>query len=241
MLIIACARDHLYSISPHLPDGYSYAQDGPPCAANLPSPPVIILALHPHFSITKAAGLVGLGAGPRVVQTIPPAEDDELAFNMIALEDRLKKEKEVGRGVIVSYGLGEVNTGGFGKGLDDVARLCRSYDAWLHIDAGKLIESWQTLTPAFGGFAAALPELQTLTKGVEMADSLTLDGKSRTNKTDVELSDKVTSGSTCHTIAACFSSATKSLLQRFSHLRLLPLISRRPLQLRRSALRSQAK
>ena len=136
-LIIACARDYLYSISPHLPFGYSYAQDGPPCGANLPSPPVIILALHPHFSITKAAGLVGLGAGPRIVHTIPPAQDDELAFDLIVLEERLRKEKEVGRGVIVSYGLGEVNTGGFGKGLEDVARLCKSYDAWLHVDAGK--------------------------------------------------------------------------------------------------------
>jgi hypothetical protein len=136
-LIIACARDYLYSISPHLPRGYSYAQDGPPCGANLPSPPVIILALHPHFSITKAAGLVGLGAGPRIVHTIPPAQDDELAFDFAVLEERLKKEKEVGRGVIVSYGLGEVNTGGFGKSLDDVAKLCKTYNAWLHVDAGE--------------------------------------------------------------------------------------------------------
>jgi len=135
-LKIACARDYLYSVSPHLPEGYSYAQDGPPSGANIPSPPVIILALHPHYSITKAAGLVGIGAGPRVVQMVPPAKDDELAFDMTALEQRLSQEKEVGRGVIVSYGLGEVNTGGFGRGLDDVARLCRSYGAWLHVDAG---------------------------------------------------------------------------------------------------------
>jgi glutamate/tyrosine decarboxylase-like PLP-dependent enzyme len=137
-LTAACARDHLYSVSPHLPEGYSFAQDGPPSAPGLPSPPIHILALHPHFSITKAAGLVGLGAGPRVVKAIPALADDELSFDVVALETRLKEEQQVGRGVIVSYGFGEVNTGGLGSDLDKVSALCRSYGAWLHIDAGEL-------------------------------------------------------------------------------------------------------
>ena len=141
ILGLACARDHLYSVSPHLPPGYSYAQDGPPCVPNMPSPPIIILSLHPHFSITKAAGLVGIGAGPRVVQSIPADKSDELAFDMEVLEKRLKEEKEVGRGVIVSYGLGEVNTGGFGKGLDTVSDLCKRYAAWLHVDAGEVYDA----------------------------------------------------------------------------------------------------
>jgi glutamate/tyrosine decarboxylase-like PLP-dependent enzyme len=135
-LIIACARDYLYSHSPHLPPDYSYAQDGPPSSPTLPSPPIIILALHPHYSILKAASLVGIGAGPRVVHTIPASQEDELAFDMAVLRDRLEKEKEVGRGVIVSYGLGEVNTGGTGSDLEEVAELCEELGAWLHVDAG---------------------------------------------------------------------------------------------------------
>lgn len=43
----------------------------------------------------------------------------------------------MGRGVIVCYGLGEVNTGGFGTGLVDVAKLCKENGAWLHVDAGE--------------------------------------------------------------------------------------------------------
>ena len=134
---VACARDWLYSVSPHLPKGYSYAQDGPPQIPNLTGPPIVILSLHPHFSIAKAAALVGLGSGPRIIHSLPPQRDDELAFDLEVLESRLKEEKEAGRGVIVCYGLGEVNTGSFGRGLDDVARLCRGYGAWLHVDAGK--------------------------------------------------------------------------------------------------------
>jgi glutamate/tyrosine decarboxylase-like PLP-dependent enzyme len=138
---VACARDHLYANSRYLPKGYSYAQEGPPHITAFEGPPIIILTLHPHFSILKAASLVGLGSGPRIVHTIPPASDDELAFDLDALEARLKAEKEVGRGVVVCYGLGEVNTGGFGRGLEDVARLCEEYGAWLHVDAGEYLLS----------------------------------------------------------------------------------------------------
>lgn len=138
---IACAREYLYAHSPHLPAHYSFARSGPPSSSNLPSPPIVILALHPHFSILKAAALVGIGSGPNVVHSMPCQEEDELAFDLAALEKRLKEEKEVGRGVIVAYGLGEVNTGGFGRDLMKVVEMCKVYGAWLHIDAGESGES----------------------------------------------------------------------------------------------------
>ncbi|WWC59170.1 uncharacterized protein I303_101718 [Kwoniella dejecticola CBS 10117] len=164
ILGLACARDHLLSQSPHLPHNYSWARDGPPSAPGLPSPPLVILSLHPHFSIAKAAALVGLGSGPKIIQQIPADPEDELAFDLGELEERLKAEKEVGRGVIVVYGVGEVNTGGFGRDLDKVAQLCKRYGGWLHVDA------------AFGGFAGLMPELKAYTQDMDKADSLTLDG-----------------------------------------------------------------
>nr|ACZ81469.1 AN11g04720 [Kwoniella heveanensis] len=164
VLGLACARDYLYANSPHLPQGYSYAQDGPPSSPTLPSPPIIVLSLYPHFSIQKAASLVGLGSSSRIIHSMPSQADDELAFDVYKLEERLEAEKQAGRGVIVVYGIGEVNTGGFGRGLGDVAELCKKYGAWLHVDA------------AFGGFAGLMPELAEYTKDMDKADSLTLDG-----------------------------------------------------------------
>ncbi|KAK8846732.1 hypothetical protein IAR55_005819 [Kwoniella newhampshirensis] len=164
VLGLACARDYLYAHSPHLPPNYSYAQDGPPSTPALPSPPIIILSLHPHFSIAKAASLVGIGSSSSIIHQMPALPDDELAFDLSALEARLKAEKEVGRGVIVVYGVGEVNTGAFGSGLAQVADLCKQYAAWLHVDA------------AFGGFAGLMPQLAHYTKDMDKADSLTLDG-----------------------------------------------------------------
>lgn len=98
----------------------------------------MILSLHPHFSINKAAALVGLGSGPEVVQTLPRLEEDELAFDLAALRKRMQEEKEVGRGVIVVYGLGEVNTGGGLAGdLEEVVEVVEEYGGWLHVDAGE--------------------------------------------------------------------------------------------------------
>lgn len=67
---------------------------------------------------------------------MPPGEN-ELAFDLIQLEARLRSESNAGRGIIVAYGLGEVNTGGFGGDLTEVGRLCNEYGAWLHVDAGE--------------------------------------------------------------------------------------------------------
>jgi glutamate/tyrosine decarboxylase-like PLP-dependent enzyme len=71
------------------------------------------------------------------VQTLNADEADDLSVDLDNLEARLQQEKGTGRGVIVSYGLGEVNTGGFGSGLQEIAALCKQYGAWLHVDAGE--------------------------------------------------------------------------------------------------------
>lgn len=141
MFSIACAREFLYANSPHLSRGYSYARSGPPSSATLPNPPIAVLALHPHYSILKAAALVGIGSGPDVVHSMPCREDNELAFDLVALEERLRAEKAIGRGVVLAYGLGEVNTGGFGRDLRKVAGLCKRYGAWLHVDGGESVSA----------------------------------------------------------------------------------------------------
>lgn len=109
----------------------------------------MLFTVHPHYSILKAASLVGLGSGPAVIQTIPSNGDDEIAFDIPALRARLKGEKQVGRGVVVVYGLGEVNTGGFGGDLVAVAEACEEFGAWLHVDAGKLTSACNLMMVAY--------------------------------------------------------------------------------------------
>jgi glutamate/tyrosine decarboxylase-like PLP-dependent enzyme len=98
-----------------------------------------IFALHPHYSILKAAALVGLGNGSDVVHILPhdPSDPEKLSFDIDVLRERLEEEKQAGRGVIVVYGAGEVNTGSMGKGVRQVAGVCAELGAWLHVDAGE--------------------------------------------------------------------------------------------------------
>ena len=58
---------------------------------------------------------------------------------------------------------GEVNAGDFDP-IADVAELCESHGAWLHVDG------------AFGLFARLAPNTRALTEGVERADSVVSDG-----------------------------------------------------------------
>lgn len=73
-----------------------------------------------------------------MIQNLAPSASDEIAIDVEALKSRLQEERKIGRGVIVAYGLGEVNTGGFGGDLLGVAQACIDSGAWLHVDAGEL-------------------------------------------------------------------------------------------------------
>lgn len=99
------------------------------------------------------------------MKSIPAAPNDELSLDLEVLEARLKEEQQVGRGVIVSYGLGEVNTGGLGTDLDKVAALCKSYGAWLHVDAGEQDLRVHHLTASFRRLCRCVTGVQTPDEG----------------------------------------------------------------------------
>ena len=72
-----------------------------------------------------------------MVKSVPAMADDELEWDLEALRAMLVEAKEAAIPVLVVYGLGEVNTGGFGRSLPEVAALSQEFDAWLHVDAGQ--------------------------------------------------------------------------------------------------------
>ena len=57
---------------------------------------------------------------------------------------------------------GSVGTGAVDP-FNEIAAVCKKHDCWFHIDG------------AYGGFAAALPELKDLFHGIELADSVAID------------------------------------------------------------------
>ncbi len=117
-----------------------------------------VLSGTPHASALKALAMLGLGrASCESVATLPSRE----AVDPVALAEALGREPGVSAIVIASAAT--VNTGDFDD-LVAVAELCVAHGAWMHVDA------------AFGIFAACVPALAPLLRGLERADSIAADG-----------------------------------------------------------------
>jgi glutamate/tyrosine decarboxylase-like PLP-dependent enzyme len=120
------------------------------------APPVRILCgEQAHATIYTALRLLGLGA--ETATRIPA--DDQGRMNPEALAKALAA-KDVP--TIVCAQAGNVATGAVDP-FEPIADACARHGAWLHVDG------------AFGLWAAAAPELEHLTAGVERADSWAVD------------------------------------------------------------------
>ncbi|MDN5214801.1 pyridoxal-dependent decarboxylase [Fulvivirgaceae bacterium BMA12] len=119
--------------------------------------PIKVVSACPHSSIYKSLSMLGMGKNQLAnVATLPDRE----AININALTDYLEALK--GEPCIVVGNAGTVNTVDFDD-LKAIGSLKAKYNFWFHVDA------------AFGGFAACAPAYQHLLKGMEMADSITID------------------------------------------------------------------
>ncbi len=115
-----------------------------------------ILSASPHSSILKSLSMLGLGRNAWVrIETLPGRE----AIDPSALRRYLEENP---RPVIVVANAGTVNTVDFDD-LEALAALKKEFGFFLHVDA------------AFGGFAAAVPEFAHYTKGINAADTVTID------------------------------------------------------------------
>jgi glutamate/tyrosine decarboxylase-like PLP-dependent enzyme len=121
-------------------------------------PPIPVLGGSPHASILKALSMLGMG---RQVMEYLPHLPGRMAVDPESLSKRL--EALNGSPAIVVASAGEVNTGDYDD-LKALAALCKTYNAWLHVDG------------AFGLFAACDPAHAHLLQGLEAADSITADG-----------------------------------------------------------------
>ncbi len=122
-------------------------------------PPIRVLCGTPHSSVHKALAMLGLGRDSlERIATLPKRE----AVDVEALRKRLTELRELGQPCWVVGNAGTVNSVDYDD-LNALADLCSEFDVWLHVDA------------AFGGFAACVPEKQSLIAGMDRADSITID------------------------------------------------------------------
>jgi aromatic-L-amino-acid/L-tryptophan decarboxylase len=112
-----------------------------------------------HSSLARAARV--LGFGPAQVRVLPV--DDDHRLRPRALEGAMKADISARlRPLFVAVSGGSTNTGAVDP-LEELAAIAHEHGAWLHVDA------------AYGGFAILTERGREQLRGVELADSVTLD------------------------------------------------------------------
>ncbi len=112
-----------------------------------------------HSSIVRVADLLNLGR--EAVRRVPSRED--FTMDVQALERMV--EEDVGKGntpFCVVAQVGSINVGAVDP-MEEIAEVCASKGLWFHADG------------ACGAVGAILPEKKSLFRGLERADSITLD------------------------------------------------------------------
>lgn len=126
--------------------------DNPPRAA-------VYLSEEGHSSLERAARIAGIR--PEGIRRVPV--DDAWRLDLDALKALVAEDRERGlEPFCVCVSGGATSTGAVDP-LEGAADLCRDAGLWLHVDA------------AYGGFAALLPEGREALRGIERADSVTVD------------------------------------------------------------------
>jgi glutamate/tyrosine decarboxylase-like PLP-dependent enzyme len=121
--------------------------------------PVLYASAESHHSLDKSAGLLGIGR--KALRRI--------AVNQAAQLDPEKLEQAIAQDLAAGYKpfcvvatAGTTNSGT----VDDllaISKICRRHALWLHVDG------------AYGGVAIFSDQHRDLVKGIEQADSLTID------------------------------------------------------------------
>ncbi len=128
-------------------------------AAGAPERPAVFMSDQSHSALERAARIVGVR--PEGVRKV--ASDDRFQIRMDELERSVTEARAAGfTPVAVCANAGATNTGAVDP-LDAMADYCASEGIWLHVDA------------AYGGFAVLTERGKALFRGIDRADSITLD------------------------------------------------------------------
>lgn len=121
--------------------------------------PVILASATNHYSISRAAGIMGMGT--RSVHHLPTLEFGVLDPDKVAAVYRQSVADGGTPFMLVANACATAS--GLYDPLTELAEVCKELDLWFHVDG------------AHGSAALAAPKLRHLLRGVELADSFICD------------------------------------------------------------------
>lgn len=122
---------------------------------------VILCSKRAHYSLKKAASLIGLGEQNLV--EIPVCKSSN-RIDTVALEDTIQECQKNATLICAMVGMAGSTETGSVDNLSVMAKLASKYGIWFHVDA-----AWA------GGYMLS-PKLKAKLFGIEQADSVTIDG-----------------------------------------------------------------
>jgi L-2,4-diaminobutyrate decarboxylase len=125
----------------------------------VPQDLAILAPASAHYSVGRAAGILGLGEA-----AIVPLEVDELdRIRVDRLEDALERTRAAGRRPMALVAAACATSTGLYDDLRAIGTFCRAHDVWLHVDG------------AHGASALLSDRHRGCLDGLELADSLIWD------------------------------------------------------------------
>ncbi|MFP4193693.1 MAG: pyridoxal-dependent aspartate 1-decarboxylase PanP [Desulfosalsimonas sp.] len=123
---------------------------------------VILASRLVHYSLRKAAGILGIGND----NVIPVDIDDTCRMKMDAFEQTIEKIRAESPEtcILAAVGIAGATETGTVDPLDEMADICRRHKIHLHVDA------------AWGGPTLLSKKYKHLLAGIEKSDSVTIDG-----------------------------------------------------------------
>ena len=112
-----------------------------------------------HYSFEKSVDILGLGR--KNLRKV--AVDDRFHIRIDALREEIEHDRREGRVPICIAGAAGATSTGIIDPLEELADIAREYDCWFHVDA------------AYGGGLAFSEKHKHLLRGIERADSITID------------------------------------------------------------------
>ncbi|HEX3086836.1 MAG TPA: pyridoxal-dependent decarboxylase [Pyrinomonadaceae bacterium] len=112
-----------------------------------------------HFSIIKAADILGLGH--ESVRLAPT--DERFCVDVAALRETIELDRQQGLKPFCVVGSAGTAATGAIDSLNELGKIAREYDLWFHVDG------------AYGAPAAMIADQKSAFAGLELADSVSLD------------------------------------------------------------------
>jgi glutamate/tyrosine decarboxylase-like PLP-dependent enzyme len=151
LVALKCARDR--AAAPARDHGLRHAmnQDG----GNL----VVYASEQSHYSFEKSVDILGIGR--RNLRKV--ATDERFHIRIDALREEIERDLSAGNIPVCVAGAAGATSTGVVDPLDELADVAAEYGVWFHVDA------------AYGGALAMSEKHRVLLKGIERADSVTVD------------------------------------------------------------------